>query len=177
MAFGDITNAGEANAEGWSPESARTEMEKILAERNGDIDAVVASNDETAGGVIEALKARGLDGAVLVSGQDAEVSALNRIALGTQTVTIWKDARLLGQKAGEVAMMLAKGGRIEDVPGAVRFSGGRRGIEVFSYFLPPTPVTRENLDLPLNAGWAPREAICKDVWPGQLAICDQVLTP
>ena len=54
-----------------------------------------------AGGVVSALEAQGLAGQVAVSGQDGDLAALNRVALGTQTVSVWKDARLLGQAAGE----------------------------------------------------------------------------
>ena len=57
-----------------------------------------------AGGVIAALEAQGLAGKVPVSGQDGDHAALNRVALGTQTVDVWKDARELGKAAGEAAV-------------------------------------------------------------------------
>ena len=67
-------------------------MEQILTKNGDKVDAVVASNDGTAGGVVAALSARGIKG-VPVSGQDGDHAALNRVALGTQTVSVWKDAR------------------------------------------------------------------------------------
>ena len=76
-------------------------MEQFLTENDNDVQAVVASNDGMAGGVVSALEAQGLAGQVAVSGQDGDLAALNRVALGTQTVSVWKDARLLGQAAGE----------------------------------------------------------------------------
>ena len=72
-----------------------------------------SENDGMAGGVIAALTAQGLAGKVPVSGQDGDPAALNRVALGTQTVDVWKDARLLGKAAGEAALQLCKDKDIE----------------------------------------------------------------
>ena len=83
-----------------------------------------------AGGVIAALKAQGLAGTVPVSGQDGDAAALNRIALGTQTVSIWKDARVLGKAAGEAAVALAKGKKMAAIAGVKPFSGGAKHITV-----------------------------------------------
>ncbi len=81
-----IKNIGEAYTDGWLPASAQRNMEQILTKNNNNVDAVVASNDATAGGAIAALAAQGLAGSVAVSGQDGDHAALNRIALGMQTV-------------------------------------------------------------------------------------------
>ena len=74
-------------------------MEQFLTVNNNKVDAVVSENDGMAGGVVAALAAQGMAGQVPVSGQDGDHAALNRVALGTQTVSVWKDARALG-KAG-----------------------------------------------------------------------------
>ena len=79
-------------------------MEQFLTAENNDVQAVLSENDGMAGGVVAALAAQGLDGQVPVSGQDGDLAALNRVALGTQTVDVWKDARLLGKSAGESAL-------------------------------------------------------------------------
>ena len=71
-------------------------MEQFLTENNNEVDAVLSENDGMAGGVVAALEAQGLAG-IPVSGQDGDNAALNRVALGTQTVDVWKDARELGQ--------------------------------------------------------------------------------
>ncbi len=92
---GDIKIVGDEYTDGWKPEVAQKNMEQILTKAGGKVDAVVASNDGTAGGAVAALSARGLKG-VPVSGQDGDHAALNRIALGTQTVSVWKDSRELG---------------------------------------------------------------------------------
>ena len=68
---------------------------------------------------LQALEAQGLAGSVPVSGQDGDKAALNRVALGTQTVSVWKDSRMLGKKAGEVAVALAGGKLFRGCPAAV----------------------------------------------------------
>ena len=113
IAAGKIKNVGEAYTDGWLPANAQKNMEQILTKTNNKVDAVVASNDGTAGGAIAALAAQGLAGAVPVSGQDGDHAALNRIALGTQTLSVWKDARELGKKATEIAVLLADGKKME----------------------------------------------------------------
>jgi D-xylose transport system substrate-binding protein len=114
-----------------------------------------------AGGVVAALAAQGLDGSVPVSGQDGDHAALNRVALGTQTVSVWKDARALGKAAAEIAAMLADGKSMADIPGTVTFSGGPNGVEMNSFFLAPVPVTAENLDVVIDAGWIEKSKACE----------------
>ncbi|TIP72480.1 MAG: D-xylose ABC transporter substrate-binding protein, partial [Mesorhizobium sp.] len=80
------------------------------------------ANDGTAGGVVAALTAQGLAGSVPVSGQDGDHAALNRIALGTQTVSVWKDARELGKNAAEIASQLADGKPMTDIAGVKDFT-------------------------------------------------------
>lgn len=169
---GDIKNVGEAYTDNWSPEVAQANMEQFLTANDNKVDAVVASNDGTAGGAIAALTAQGLAGSVPVSGQDGEQAALNRIALGTQTVSVWKDARELGKKAVEIAQALASGTALDAVPGAVKFSGGPKGVEMNSFFLAPVPVTKDNLNVVLDAGWIAKDALCQGVPAGKVAVCD-----
>ena len=68
-------------------------MEQFLTANNNKVDSPSFENDGMAGGAIAALDAQGLAGKVPVSGQDGDAAALNRVALGTQTVDVWKDAR------------------------------------------------------------------------------------
>ena len=109
---------GEAYTDGWLPANAQKNMEQILTKNNNKVDAVVASNDGTAGGAIAALAAQGMAGSVPVSGQDGDHAALNRVALGTQTVSVWKDARELGKQAAEIAALLADGKKMTEFPGS-----------------------------------------------------------
>jgi len=159
---GDITVVGEQYTDGWLPENAQRNMEQILTSNNNNVDAVVASNDGTAGGVVAALAAVGLDG-IPVSGQDGDHAALNRIARGLQTVSVWKDARALGSKAAEVAMMLANGTALDAIPGAIIFSDGPKGIAMNTILLKPVPITFDNLDVVIDAGWVDKSVVCQGV--------------
>ncbi|MGB3390334.1 MAG: D-xylose ABC transporter substrate-binding protein [Pseudaminobacter sp.] len=169
---GKIKNVGEAYTDGWLPANAQKNMEQFLTANNNEVDAVVASNDGTAGGAIAALDAQGLAGSVPVSGQDADHAALNRIALGTQTVSVWKDSRELGKAAAEIAAQLAEGTALDAVPDAVKFNGGPAGIEMNSVFLKPVPITKDNLNLVIDAGWVSKEVVCQGVAAGSVPACD-----
>ncbi|MEO3432907.1 D-xylose ABC transporter substrate-binding protein [Inquilinus sp. CAU 1745] len=167
---GDITVVGEAYTDGWLPENAQRNMEQILTANNNEVDAVVASNDGTAGGVIAALTAQGMEGTVPVSGQDGDHAALNRIALGTQTVSVWKDARDLGAKAAEIAIAMAEGATMEEIEGAEMWTSPS-GVELHSIFLEPIPITAENLGVVVDAGWITEEALCQGVPSGRVDAC------
>ena len=169
---GDIENVGEAYTDGWLPANAQRNMEQILTANDNEVDAVVASNDGTAGGVVAALSAQGLDGVVPVSGQDGDHAALNRIALGTQTVSVWKDARELGKAAANIAFLMASGTAKDDVPGAESFSGGPKGIAMTSIFLDPVPITQDNLSTVIDAGWVSKDVVCQGVPSGQVDVCN-----
>jgi D-xylose transport system substrate-binding protein len=163
---GDIKIVGEEYTEGWKPEVAQKNMEQILTKNGGKVDAVVASNDGTAGGVVAALSSKGLKG-VPVSGQDGDFAALNRVALGTQTVSVWKDARDLGKQAASAAVNLGAGKKVE---GATSWNGGEKKVALQAQFLKPVPVTRDNLDVVVKAGWIKKEELCKGV-TGNVAAC------
>ena len=160
---GAITIVGEAYTDGWLPANAQRNMEQILTANDNNVDAVVASNDGTAGGVVAALAAQGL--VVPVSGQDGDHAALNRVAAGTQTVSVWKDARDLGRAAGEIAVALAGGTAMDAIPGAVKFTTPG-GNEMDAVFLAPQPITRDNLSVVVDAGWITQEALCQGVTNG-----------
>ena len=168
---GKIKNVGEAYTDGWLPANAQKNMEQILTANDNKVDAVVASNDGTAGGAIAALQAQGLAGSVPVSGQDGDHAALNRIALGTQTVSVWKDARELGKAAAEIASQLADGTEMSAIPNAVKFKTPG-GNEMDSVFLTPVPITKDNLNVVIDAGWVTKEVVCQGVQAGSVAACN-----
>jgi D-xylose transport system substrate-binding protein len=161
---GDIEIVGEAYTDGWLPANAQRNMEQILTAQNNEVDAVVASNDGTAGGVVAALTAQGMQG-IPVSGQDGDHAALNRVALGTQTVSVWKDARELGKAAGEIAVALAGGTAMDAIEG-VQMWTSPSGTEMHAVFLEPIPITRDNLSVVVDAGWIPLETLCQGVSGG-----------
>ncbi len=167
---GDIVNVGESYTDNWDPAIAQTNMEQFLTVNDNAVDAVVASNDGMAGGVVAALAAQGLDGIVYVSGQDGDAAALNRVALGTQAVSVWKDARELGAAAGAAAAELAKGAALGSVSGTALFDSPG-GNSMTSILLPPIPITQANLDVVLDAGWIDAATLCQGVTAGSVGGC------
>lgn len=161
---GDITIVGEAYTDGWLPANAQRNMEQILTANDNKVDAVVASNDGTAGGVVAALTAQGMEG-IPVSGQDGDHAALNRVAKGTQTVSVWKDARDLGKAAGEIAAKLADGMAMGDIEGAGEWTSPS-GTTMTAMFLKPVPVTKDNLSAVVDAGWISKDELCQGVSGG-----------
>jgi D-xylose transport system substrate-binding protein len=167
---GDIVNVGESYTDNWDPAVAQTNMEQFLTENDNDVQAVVSSNDGMAGGVVAALEAQGLAGQVAVSGQDGDLAALNRVALGTQTVSVWKDARELGTAAGTAAVLLAQGTALADVPDTVQFASPG-GNDMTSILLTPIAITADNLDIVVDAGWISTDELCQGVEAGAVAVC------
>jgi D-xylose transport system substrate-binding protein len=168
---GKVKNVGEAYTDGWLPANAQKNMEQILTTNGNKVDAVVASNDGTAGGAIAALQAQGLAGSVPVSGQDADHAALNRVALGTQTVSVWKDSRDLGKNAAEIASQLADGKKMTEIANVQTFKTPG-GNDMNSVFLTPVPITKDNLNVVIEAGWISKEAACQGVAAGTVAACN-----
>jgi D-xylose transport system substrate-binding protein len=137
---GDITIIGDQWADGWSPKKAREIVENMLVSAGTEVDVVVASNDGTAGGAIQALKAQGLDGKVMVSGQDADLQACKRILAGSQSMTVYKPLKKLATRAAEVAVQL---GRSEKVAATSTINNGM--MDVPAVLLDPLSLDKENL--------------------------------
>jgi D-xylose transport system substrate-binding protein len=165
-----IKIVGETYTDNWDPALAQTEMEQFLTANNNDVDAVLSENDGMAGGVVAALEAQGLAGQIPVSGQDGDQAALNRVALGTQTVSVWKDARELGKAAGEAATQLCGNPDVSAVEGTASFTTPG-GNEMSSILLEPIPITKDNLDVVLDAGWIDQTTLCQGVEAGSVAAC------
>jgi len=166
---GDIKIVGETFTDGWKPENAQTNMEQILTANDNKVDAVLSENDGMAGGVVQALDAQGMAG-IPVSGQDGDQAALNRVALGTQTVSVWKDARELGKAAGEAAIALCANKDVKAVKDTAEFTtpGGNK---VSSILLAPLPVLQDNLNAVVDAGWITKDALCQGVTGTDVAAC------
>jgi len=136
---GDIQVVFEDWAENWKPENAKKIMNAAIT--NGkQFDAVLASNDGTAGGAIQALTEAGMAGKVLVTGQDAELAACQRIASGTQSMTIYKPLNLEAYGAAEAAVRIATGR-----PVIARDIVNNGKVDVPSVLYPVTVVTKDNL--------------------------------
>lgn len=137
---GDITVVGDQWVDSWLAENALKIMENALTATNNNIDVVVASNDATAGGAIQALGAQGLAGKVSISGQDADLAAIRRIVDGTQTMTVYKPISKLAARAAEIAVELGS----NEVPetNAVLNNGVK---DVPAWLLKPIAVNKTNI--------------------------------
>ncbi|WP_226671184.1 sugar ABC transporter substrate-binding protein [Metabacillus litoralis] len=138
---GDIKLVYDKYTDDWNPDIAQSNMQDALKTSSDNINAIVAANDGTAGGVISALTSAGLAGKVPVSGQDAELNGVKRIVAGTQTMTVYKSINLIAKQAAEMAVKVAKGEEIE-----TSTTVDNNQIKVPSNLLEPIPVTKENIE-------------------------------
>jgi D-xylose transport system substrate-binding protein len=155
----------------WDAAFAEKMMENILTAQQNKVDAVIASNDGTALGELQALKAQGLAGKVPISGQDATADGCNSIVKGEQTVTVFKDIRLLAPKATDMMDALLKGQPIsgtqdftlklltgQDLPGSIK-----------ALFLPVVQVTKANVyDVIVKSKFQPYDLVYRDIPADQL---------
>ncbi|MFN6963088.1 MAG: substrate-binding domain-containing protein [Pyrinomonadaceae bacterium] len=157
---GSIKIVAEQFITDWKPELALNFMENILTRENDNIQAAIVSNDGMAGGVIQALERRGLIGKVLVTGQDAQIDALQRIAEGKQTMTIYKPIIPLASQAVEAAIKLARGEKLT----TTAFRNDAINADVPAILLEVTSVDRSNLmDTVIKDGYAKYEDVYKNV--------------
>ena len=96
----------------WKPENGKKVTNAAITRYGHDFDAVLATTDHLAAGAIQALTEEGIAGKILVTGQDADLTACQRIMRGTQTMTIYKPLKTLATYAGTVAVDIAKGGPV-----------------------------------------------------------------
>ncbi|CAN5740892.1 D-xylose ABC transporter substrate-binding protein [soil metagenome] len=156
----DIKIVAEQFIDGWSNSLALNFIENTLTRNNDNIQAIVVSNDGMAGGVVSALAKKGLDGKVLVTGQDAQLDALQRIAEGKQAMTVYKAIIPLASGAVDAAIKLAKGEKPETHP----FMNDAINKEVPSILLEVVTVDRANLmDTVIKDGYAKYEDVYKNV--------------
>jgi D-xylose transport system substrate-binding protein len=155
---GDIKIVADQWANDWLPVEALKITENALTKNNNQIDAVVVSNDGMAGGVVQALNEQNLAGKVLVSGQDADLAACQRIVAGTQSMTVYKPIKKLAEKAVELAIALAQKQPVTDKTTMV--NNGKK--DVSSVLLEPIEVDKDNLDNTVIAdGFQKKEDVYK----------------
>ena len=144
----------------WKPELALNFAENALTKNNDKIDAFVVSNDGMAGGVVSALEKKGLAGKVIVTGQDAQIDALQRIAEGKQTMTVYKPIIALANAAVDAAVKLATKEKLDTKP----FMNDTLKKEIPAILLEVTSVDKSNLmDTVIKDGWAKYEDVYKNV--------------
>jgi D-xylose transport system substrate-binding protein len=167
---GKIKIVCETFTDGWKPDNAQKNMEQCLTSTGNKVDAVLSENDGMASGVVAALTAQGMAG-IPVGGQDGDLAAINRVALGTQTVSVWKNAKDLGKVAGEAANALADGTAIDKIAGVGKFADGKNKVEMNAILLEPTPITKANINVAIDAGHITKEQACAGVAAGAATGC------
>jgi len=152
---GDIKIVMDQWITDWQPSVAMNLMEDALIANKNKIDAVLAPNDNTAGGVIQALSEAGLAGKVPVTGQDAEVTAAKRIVKGTQTMTVFKDPKMEVVPAFEAALLFYQG----KTPTADAVMNNKFR-DVASILVDPVAVDKSNIDkILIESGYMKREQV------------------
>jgi len=145
---GDIKVVGKQWVKDWNPAEAMSIVENALTANGNKLDAVVASNDATAGGAIQALASQKLDGKVAVSGQDADLAGVRRVIAGTQTMTVYKPLKLIATEAAKLSIQLVRG----EKPGFnSQYQNGFKQVDTL--LLKPTMLTKANMDVIVADGF------------------------
>lgn len=147
IAAGKVEVIFEDWADDWKPENAKKITNAAITKNGPNFDAILASNDGTAGGAIQALTEEGIAGKIIVTGQDADLAACQRIAQGKQAMTVYKPIQSIANKAAELALDLAR-----RKPIVARDAVNNGQTDVPSVLLDIVAVTKENL----------RETVVKD---------------
>ena len=150
----------------WDTAEALKIMENMLTATNNQIDAVVASNDSTALGAIEALRAQGLAGKVPISAQDATAAGCNAVAKGDLSVTVYKDIRKLVPLSIDIALKLAKGEPVEGLQdfSLAELTGENLQGTVSCKFLEVVGATQDNLyEVIVKSGYQSYDDVYKGV--------------
>jgi D-xylose transport system substrate-binding protein len=166
ISAGKIKVVSDQWVENWDPANAKKLMENILIATGKKFDAVVASNDGTALGALEAMKTANMVGKVPISGQDATEAGCNSIARGELTVTILKDTRKLTPLACQLAVKLAKGEALTSLKPftLASLTGENKPGSVPCEFLQVFQVTKTNLkQLVVDSGFQSYEGVYKDI--------------
>ena len=165
---GDIKIVYDQYIENWSPDGAMAAVENILTRENNDIQAIICNNDGMAGGAVQALIGQKLAGKVYVAGMDAELAACQRVAEGTQTVTVLTGYNPLADAVFDAALQLAKG---EALTGADKTTEVK-GAQIPTIEVEPVIITQDNLyEQIVKTGFRKIEDVYanvpKDQWPAE----------
>ena len=155
---GKVKIVAEQNATNWSPEEALKIAENALTQNSNNVVAIIASNDGMAGGAIQALNNQGLKGKVVVTGMDAQIDALQRIASGEQSMTVYKPIQPLAKAAVEAAVKLAKGEKPET---SKTMMADKKEIPFI--FIEPKVVEKGNLIDVINDGYAEYDEVFRNI--------------
>ena len=152
---GDIKIVGDADTENWDPNNAFKNVENFLTANDDNVDVILAMNDGTGGGSVQALKARELNGKVLVTGQDGELAACQRIVTGDQAMTVWKPDNEVSRLTIDTCVKIIKG---EKPAVTATINNGFKDVECV--LVDPVTVHKDNMDdTIIAAGYYTREDV------------------
>ncbi len=171
FARGTLKNVYENFTPDWNYSTAQAEMETALADQMNNIQIVYAANDGLANSVITALKAVNLDGKVLVTGQDATITGIHNILLGTQNMTVYKPIVQEAQSTGVLVKALYAGTNIASLTqGATiaTFDGG----SIPAIFDTPVTVDRATIVSTVIADkFITKSDVCNGIPAGTAGVC------
>jgi D-xylose transport system substrate-binding protein len=162
---GKLSIEQEAVVKGWKVENAAPAFQQALTASNGEVDGVLAANDDIAGAVIGVLKDQGLAGHVVITGQDAGVAALQNIVKGQQSMTVFKNVTLEAQAAAQLAITLIQG-KDPSAAGLTLsdFADPQApGHALKALLLPAQVITQANVQDVIDAGALKKDDICKNI--------------
>jgi len=139
---------------GWDNQKGATIFEQMLVKTGNKIDAVAAANDGLANSVVADLKAHGLK-PIPLSGQDATAQGFQNIISGWQTMTVWKDTRVLAKAAAASAISLLKGTPLKTT-GSVPNGTAKEP----AFIIPPVSLTKANWRKIYTSGFLKKSDIC-----------------
>jgi D-xylose transport system substrate-binding protein len=158
-ASGALKKGPDQFVPGWDNQKAGTIFEQMLIKTGNKIDGVAAANDGIANAVVVALKAHKLN-PIPLSGQDATTQGVQNIISGWQTMTVFKDVRILATKTAQAAVKIVKGQK-PPTTGSVATKG--RSKEP-AYLIPPQSITKANWNLLVKGGFLKKKDICNGTY-------------
>ena len=155
-----LTITKEYDTPDWSPDQAQNEMQQALTALGNKVDGVYAANDGTAGGAIAAIRAAGLQPVPPITGQDAELAAIQRILSGDQYMTVYKAIKPEAEAAAQLAYdLLTKTAVPANMTNSQTVNNGK--IDVPAVLLTPVAVTQSNVkDTIIQDGFWTAQQIC-----------------
>jgi len=170
ISSGALKKVYEVFTPNWDNPTAQTEMQGALTAQSNNIQIAYVANDGMAGTVIAALQQQKLAGKVLVTGQDATVTGLQDILLGTQSMTVFKNIALEAQATANVVAAISNGTSTSSLTnGATTQTSG--GANIKSILETPQSIDKTNVMDVITAGYVTKAALCAGLPAGTGGIC------
>jgi D-xylose transport system substrate-binding protein len=162
---GKATITQEATVKGWLVENAAPTFQQALTAAGGEVDGIVAANDDIANAIIGVLKTSGLNGHVVITGQDSGVEGLQNIITGQQSMTVFKNVTDEATAASQLAIVLAQGKDPADAGLALTPFDDPEAPDhkLQAILLPTTVITQANVQDVIDAGALTADEVCKGI--------------